>query len=177
MQLVVSYLVPIEWAQNQASVMDDVDSKVRRVDDDLTGIHVAWRHAGAPLPGPAPVYSAGALPAALAALANSVLGWSVVLDRDEPCIGRALDRVHTKTRPSHTGAVKDSIHLEHYLELCRQLNAAGFPGRLVFVSANKSDFWEAKHKPDIHPELRPQLYTVGLEFFGTWEAALGSLGI
>jgi len=73
--------------------------------------------------------------------------------------------------------VKDSVHLEHYLELCRQLHASGFPGRRVFVSANKADFWEAKNKPDIHPELGPQLTAVGLEFFGTLEAALGSLGI
>ncbi len=73
--------------------------------------------------------------------------------------------------------VKDSIHLEHYLELCRQLRASGFSGRCVFVSANKADFWEAKNKADIHPELDPQLSAVGLEFFGTLEAALGSLGI
>jgi hypothetical protein len=31
--------------------------------------------------------------------------------------------------------------------------------------------------PTIHPELAPQLQAVGLESFGTLEAALGSLGI
>ena len=51
------------------------------------------------------------------------------------------------------------------------------PVRRVFVSANKADFWEAKHKADIHPDLEPQLTAVGLEFFGTLEAALGSLGL
>jgi hypothetical protein len=102
---------------------------------------------------------------------------TAVLDRDEACVGRALDRVHGKARPSHGGMVKDSIHLEHYLELSRQLHAAGFPGRRVFVSANKADFWEAKNKSDIHPDLEPQLRAVGLEFFGALEAALGSLGI
>ena len=106
-----------------------------------------------------------------------MLGSAIVLDRDDTCVGRALDRVHHKARPSHGGMVKDSIHLEHYLELCRQLGAAGFSGRCVFVSANKADFWETKNRADIHPELGPQLSAVGLEFFGSLEAALGSLGI
>jgi hypothetical protein len=176
-QLVVSYLVPVEWAQNQATVLADVEHKTRRVDEDIAEVHLAWQHVGVPLPDPSPTYAGSGLPAALAALAGTVLGWAVVLDRDEPCVGRALDRVHTKARPSHAGMVKDSIHLEHYLELCRQLHASGFPGRRVFVSANKADFWEAKNKADIHPDLEPQLTAVGLEFFGTLEASLGSLGV
>jgi len=176
-QLVVSYLVPVEWGQNRAAVVAEVERKTRRVDEDINEIHVAWKHIGPSVPGPPPTYSGGGLHTALAALADAVLGWAVVLDRDEPCGGRALDRVQNKSRPSHGGMVKDSIHLEHYLELCRQLHASGFPERRVFVSANKTDFWEAKYKPDIHPDLAPQLAAVGLEFFGTLEAALGSLGI
>jgi hypothetical protein len=176
-QLVVSYLVPIEWAQNHATVLADVEHKTRRVDEDLAEIHRAWQHVGSPLPGPSPSYAGAGLPAALAAQASTVLGWAIVLDRDDTCVGRALDRVQSKVRPSHAGMVKDSIHLEHYLELCRQLHAPGFPERRVLVSANKADFWEAKHKADIHPDLEPQLTAVGLEFFGTLEAALGSLGI
>jgi hypothetical protein len=176
-QLVVSYLVPIEWAQNQATVVEEVERKTGHVDEDISEIHVAWKHVGSPLPGLPPNYSGGGLPAALASLAGTVLGWAAVLDRDEPSVGRALDRVHNKWRPSHAGMVKDSIHLEHYLELCRQLHTSGFPGRRVFVSANKTDFWEAKNKPDIHPDLAPQLAAVGLEFYGSLEAALGSLGI
>ena len=176
-QLVISYLVPVEWAQNQATVLDEVERKTRRVDEDIAEIYRAWQHAGAPLPGLLPSYAGAGLPAALAALAGSVLGWATVLDREDACIGRALDRVQRKARPSHAGMVKDSIHLEHYLELCRQLSASSFPGRKVFVSANKADFWEAKIKADIHPDLALQLAAVGLEFFGSLEAALGSLGI
>ena len=176
-QLVVSYLVPVEWAQNQATVIADVERKTRHVDEDIAEIHPAWQHAGSPLPGPALTYAGAGLPAALAALAGTVLSWAAVLDRDDTCVGRALDRVHNKARPSHGGMVKDSIHLEHYLELCRRLHAAGFPERRVFVSANKADFWEAKNNPSIHPDLEPQLTAVGLEFFGTLEAALGGLGV
>ncbi len=176
-QLAVSYLVPIEWAQNQATVLADVENHTRHVDAHLADIHRAWQHAATSLPGPPPGYAGRGLPGALAALAGAVLGWATVLDRDDTCVGRALDRVHDKLRPSHAGMVKDSIHLEHYLELCRQLRVSGFSARCVLVSANKADFWEAKNKADIHPDLEPQLSAVRLEFFGTLEAALGSLGI
>jgi hypothetical protein len=177
LQLVVTYLVPVEWAQNHATVIADVEHKTRHVDQEIADIHLAWQHAGSPLPGPVPGYAGAGLPAALAGLAGTVLGSAVVLNRDDTCVGRALDRIHGKQRPSHSGMVKDSIHLEHYLELCRQLHTAGFSERRVFVSANKADFWEAKNKPDIHPDLEPQLTAVGLEFLGTLEAALGSLGV
>src|SRR5947209_2948721 len=82
------------------------------------------------------------LTAALAALAGTILGSAAAPDRDEASVCRALDRVHNKVRPSHAGMLKDSIHLEHYLDLSRQLHASGFPRRRVFVSANKADFWE-----------------------------------
>jgi hypothetical protein len=110
-------------------------------------------------------------------MADRVLGWATVLDKDEACVGRALDRVYDKRRPSHSGMVKDSIHLEHYLDLCRQLHASGYSKRRVFVSANKADFCAAKDKSDIHPDLKGELAAVGLEYFATLEAALGSLGI
>ena len=47
----------------------------------------------------------------------------------------------------------------------------------VFVIANKADFWDAKNNPSIHPDLEPQRTAAGMEFFGTLEAALGSLGV
>ncbi len=177
LQIAVSYLVPLEWDQNQANVLADAEHKVRHVDEDVAAIMIVWQHAGAPLPVPSPSYAGRGLPAALASLADAVLSCAVVLGRDASCVSRALDRVHDKARPSHVGMVKDSIHLEHYLELCHQLHALGFPERRVFVSANKADFWEAKNLSDIHPDLEPQLAAVELEFFGTLEAALGSLGL
>src|SRR5438132_1683196 len=47
-KFVVSYLVPVEWAQNQAKVIADVELKTRNVDKDIAEIHLAWQHAGAP---------------------------------------------------------------------------------------------------------------------------------
>ena len=79
-----------------------------------------------------------------------------------------LDRVKTKTRPSHSGAIKDSIHLEHFLNLSRLLTAAGFAEPRVFVSSNSSDFALDTSKPeDLHTDLVPELSAAGLEFFGS----------
>src|SRR5947207_3692671 len=41
-QLVVTYLVSVEWVQNQASVSAEVERKTRRVDEDIAEIHLAW---------------------------------------------------------------------------------------------------------------------------------------
>jgi hypothetical protein len=176
-KFVVSYLVPVEWVQRKAAVLTEVEDKMRSIDEAIAEIHLAWQYTGSPLSSTPPSYAGSGLPIALAALADRVLGWATMLDRDDACVNRAVDRVHNKLRPSHSGMVKDSIHLEHYLELCRQLHASTFPSRRVFVSANKSDFCAAKDKSAIHPELAPQLAAVGLEYFLTLEAALGSLGI
>lgn len=99
-----------------------------------------------------------------------------VLDRDPACVQLALDRVFAKRRPSHDGQVKDSIHLEHYLELSRLLQAGGFAERRVFVSGNRSDFWDGP-LPRIHTSIEPDLIAVGLEFFGDLRSAVGSLRI
>lgn len=174
-QLVGSYLVPVEWTQNLAAVIADLEQTTRHLDKAVADIYLAWMHINAPLPEQPPVYSGKGL--ALETMANGVLGRIAILDRDDACVSRALDRVHHKVRPSHAGMVKDSIHLEHYLDLSRLLQTAGYGRRRVFVSANKADFWETRQKAVIHPDLKPQLDAVGLEFFGTLEAAMGSLGI
>jgi hypothetical protein len=176
-KFVISYLVPVEWAQNKQAVLTEVEAKTRKVDEAIAEVHLAWQYAGSPLTSPPPSYAASGLPAALSALADRILAWASVLDRDDACVLRAVERVHNKSRPSHSGMLKDSIHLEHYLELCRQLRDSGFPSRRVFVSANKSDFCVAKDKSAVHPDLAPQLTAVGLEYFVTLEAALGWLGI
>ncbi|HET6882428.1 MAG TPA: hypothetical protein VFI31_19840 [Pirellulales bacterium] len=176
-KFVVSYLVPVEWTQHKASIVAEVEATMRKVDEAIADIHLAWQYTSSPLTGPAPSYAGAGLSAALATLADRVLAWATVLDKEDGCIANALDRVHQKSRPSHKGAVKDSIHLEHYLELSGQLQASNFPSRRVFVSGNKSDFCAAKDNPAIHPDLAPQLAAVGLEFFHSLEAAMGSLGI
>jgi hypothetical protein len=99
-----------------------------------------------------------------------------VLKEDRECVMRALHRVKWKRRPSHTKEIKDSIHLENYLELARRLRASGYLEPILFVSTNKKDFWAAD-KPDPHPDLAEELADAGLEFIGELPIALRRLGI
>ena len=175
-QLVVSYLVPIEWSQNKDTVVEEVAKKLRAMDASISEVHLAWRHEGHSLGEATPAYATNNLPERLAALANDLLTAAVRLDQDADCVGRALDRVHRKRRPSHEGKVKDSIHLEHYLELCRRLEAKEYKEPRVFVSANKADFGDEAGR-SVHPELEDDFLNAGLKYFTSLEAALGQLNI
>jgi hypothetical protein len=177
-QLVVSFLVPVEWGQNLPAVVEEGARYLRKVDEQVREVHAAWGHLGSPLPHPPPAYSGPQVTDRLQRLAELLLNHAVVLDRDDGSVERATNRVIHKRRPSHKGAVKDSIHLEHYLELTRQLRQVGFTEPCVFVSANKADFWEDRARANLHPELVADLGPpLNLEFFGGLGAALGRLGI
>ena len=100
------------------------------------------------------------------------------LDEDPACVRRELDRVKTKTKPSAGGAIKDSIHLEHFLELSRRLATRGLTEPRVFVSSNTSDFsLDRSNAGVLHPELVGGLSAAGLEFFPSLGPALRHVGL
>jgi hypothetical protein len=176
LQVVVTDLVVHEWGQNIVDVQQKAEQFLRGADQDSALVHDIWSHLGRPL-GTAPTaHAATTLVNDLTALAQAALAQASVLDSDPACVQRALGRVMAKRRPSHAGHVKDSIHLEHYLELSRLLHVAGYAERRVFVSGNRSDFWDGP-LPRIHPSIAAELATVGLEFFGDLRSAIGSLRI
>jgi hypothetical protein len=176
LQVVVTDLVPHEWGQNIAEVQQKTRQFLVQADEDSTLVHAAWSHLGRPLGSTPSDHAATTLVNELTAFAQAVMAQARVLDSDPPCVQRALDRVLAKRRPAHDGRVKDSIHLEHYLELSRLLHAGGFAERRVFVSGNRSDFWDGP-LPRIHASIAPDLAAVGLEFFGDLRSAVGSLRI
>jgi hypothetical protein len=176
LQVVITDLVPHEWGQNIADVQQKASQFLDQTDQDSALVHGAWSHLGRPLGTSPSAHAATALVNELTVLAQAVMAQACVLDRDPPCVQRALDRVLAKRRPSHDGQVKDSIHLEHYPELSRLLHAGGFAERRVFVSGNRSDFWDGP-LPRIHTLIAPDLAAVGLEFFGDLRSAVGSLRI
>jgi hypothetical protein len=115
---------------------------------------------------------------ALTSLSESLIQSATVLDEDQNCLMRAFDRVKQKQRPSHKKEIKDSVHLEHYQELARQLNAAAFAQPVIFVSTNGADFWPDTNTPQYpHVDLRAELKTVALIFYGRLEYALRHLQI
>jgi hypothetical protein len=176
LQVVVTDLVPHEFAQNLAEVQKKAKEFLVQADKDSTLVHGAWSHLSSPLGSIPSAHAANTLVNELTGLAQAVMAQARVLDSDPTCVHRALDRVLAKRRPSHDDRVKDSIHLEHYLELSRLLHTGGFTERRVFVSGNRSDFWDAP-LPRIHASIAPEMAAVGLEFFGDLRSAMGSLRI
>ena len=69
-----------------------------------------------------------------------------------------------RRRPSHKGQIKDSIHLEHYLEFSRQLRQARFSEPIIFVSGSKADVWDGPRQ--LHRNLKDEFDTAGLQCFG-----------
>jgi hypothetical protein len=176
LQLVITYLVRHEWEQDRDGVQLEIDKDLQKLDEKIGLIGDASKEVGLDF---VPPVSLAEMPLVqkLNDLAEALMSRAMILEKDGDCIERALDRLMAKRRPSHSKELKDSIHLEHYLELCRRLRHGHFVERCLFVSANKSDFWQDKTNPKIHPDLESELQGVGLEFFGKLEAAVGQLRI
>lgn len=175
MLVVVTELVRHEWMQNVDGVKEKLQKFLDRADKTNEAIHDAWACLDSAVPPPPAKHGGRGLVDRLAGLAAAVLGQASILEQEPDCVGRALHRVYAKTRPSHNGLIKDSLNLEHYLQLARNLKSAGFGERVAFVSSNKSDFWTGKNDADVHPDIRGELSTAGLEFFGDLRSAVGSL--
>jgi hypothetical protein len=178
LQTVITSLIRIEWMQNYPDVLiKETRQELSDLDKRISRVHATWNSLGSPLPNRAPRYHEPSLPENLKNLAESLLSNSMELAEDSDCIGRALDRVKSKTRPSKGGAIKDSIHLEHFLELSRRLAARGFTEPRVFVSSNTSDFSLDSKADILHPELVSDLSAAGLEFFPSLGPALHHVGL
>ncbi len=177
-QLVVTSLVLREWVQRRDDVRDEVTKWLAYTDRQIFEIHRAWERLGRPLATPRFTYHDPDLVNRLTTLAESLLRSSAVLHEDTTCVMRALQRVKWKNRPSHNKQIKDSIHLETYLELSRKVRDAGYGQPVIFASTNSSDFWEDKNTPERpHAELVDDLATADVVFFGRLPLALRHLGL
>jgi hypothetical protein len=177
-QLVVTSLVVIEWGQNKDQVRQEMTDWIIESDRRVLEIHRTWDRVGSPVMTQAPTYMDPRWIDLLTSLGESLIQGAVVLDDDNGCVMRAIDRLKQKRRPSHRKEIKDSIHLEHYLEISRQLHAAGYTQPAVFVSTNSSDFWADKNTPSApHTDLEAELAAAHLTFYGKIEFALRHLAI
>ncbi|MGO9597298.1 MAG: PIN domain-containing protein [Isosphaeraceae bacterium] len=177
-QLVMTSLVVLEWEQNKDQVRQEMRNWLAETDKRLIEIHKTWDRVGKPKLTPAPTYLEQPLIDALTLLGESLIQIAIILDEDNDCVMRALDRVKQKRRPSHRNEIKDSIHLEHYQELARRLNAAGFAQPVIFVSTNKADFWADTNTPEYpHVDLRADMKAVDMLFYGRLAYALRHLHV
>jgi hypothetical protein len=172
---VITFLVRHEWRQNVEGSRTRASGHLLETDQRLRRVLDCCEHAEIAVDSPTADFALLPLVQGLVDLAERLMGRALVLERDTSCVDRALSRVMDRRRPSHKGEIKDSIHLEHYLELSRRLRQANFSEPILFVSANKADFWDGQ--PQLHRELRDEFNDAGLQFFGRLEAALGRLGI
>ena len=188
LRVVITYLVKHEWEQNlefvRIQALGDLQKKTRQVEV----INEARVQVGLST-FDMPNFDGPQIIDGLIGLARGIIDRATALKQDRECIDRALERVMTHQRPSHKNMIKDSIHLEHYLELSRQLKAKSFGERCYFVSGNKADFWAEKDKsrleldltgknePRLHPDLEPDLIDAGLIFEPMLERAVSLLGI
>lgn len=178
LQLVVTELVGHEWGQRKDEVIKDAQKWLKETDRHIKQVHRAWEELDKPLAHRAPKYFDPALTDDLSALSKALLDQAVVLREEAACVARALDRVKQKRWPSHEGQIKDSIHLEHFLELSSQLVAAGHTAERIFVSTNKADFWEDKNTAERpHEKLADDFNKAKLLFQGRLPLALPHLGI
>jgi hypothetical protein len=167
--LVVGELVAIEFGQNEHAVR--IDSRnAMEVFQRVYDVGVALAIWGTTAPNAAPITDD------LVLLAQNLLARSKMIDGDSTCLGRAMNRVVNKRRPAQSGRIKDAFLLEQYLEFSRQLRATGFSMRCAFASTNTEDYAENR-KARIHPDLEVEFLAVGLEYFNTLHAAVGSLGL
>ena len=68
-----------------------------------------------------------------------------------------------KPPPSQKGGeIKDSTILEECLEVCRLLQAAGFPRKRLFCTSKTDDYCDATKS--LHPALAAEFGPVGLGF-------------
>ena len=177
----VTELVNLEWEQNREAVsveaaryLESTDSRVRNIIDAAQILRIETDHVP-------PNHSGSPLIEQLNLLSDQLRRRAIPIQESSACVQRALDRVKTKSRPSHKGMIKDSIHLEHYLELARQLKAGNYTPRCIFVSGNKDDFWapsgQKNYSSRPHPDLADEMRTAGLEFSGDLVSALGQAGL
>jgi len=174
-QIVITYLVEREWGQNLEKIRNKASNFLRETDKRVAMIDDVLQHAAVDVGRPLLQYSDLPLVQSLVDMAEDLVGRSIILSQEGVCVDRALARVIEQQRPSRNGNIKDSIHLEHYLELSKALGRSQFSEPRLFVSANKSDYWEGSPEP--HPELRGGFDEAGLQFFGKLDAAVGVLRI
>ena len=175
LQVIITSLVQHEWRQTIEGSIKRASSHLIETDQRIARVVDSCEHAKIAVGRPPADYARLPLVQGLVDLAESLMSGAMILAKDDLCIERALSRVMDRRRPSHKGQIKDSIHLEHYLELSRQLSQAHFSQPILFVSANKADFWDGP--PQLHSDLKNEFDNVGLHFFGKLEAALGRLGL
>jgi hypothetical protein len=161
--LIIASMVPTEWTYHAPRVRDEVQSHLKKIQDQSVHFHEACAILGITLTFGRPFYSGVGLAESLYDLSKALLDGSIDLDRHAGCESRGVGRVVTKTPPSKQGSeVKDCVIVEECLELTRQLRANGFVRKCVFCTSNLNDYGGPDGR--LHPALAPDFAAVDMTF-------------
>jgi hypothetical protein len=134
----VSEIVEQEFRTHENDVATELQGLLNSLDTCASDLARSGRYRGD--------YSATApLASSLHDLSVDLLGNSEIVASDTICERRAAYRMAAmvppcKSRGSNNNS--DCRIIEHYLEIARQLSAASFPFRVIFVTSNKKDYGE-----------------------------------
>jgi hypothetical protein len=158
--LVAASMIPTEWKDNAQKVRDEINGKLKKIQDQAGMFHEACSTLGISLTFGRPVYSSIALIERLHDLSKELLDRSIELEMNATIWKCGGDRHVSKLPP---GEFKDCVIVEECLELTRQLRENGFASRCVFCTANMKDYGESGGKK-LHPTLAAEFAKIDLSF-------------
>jgi hypothetical protein len=161
-RVVVSYIVQHEWGKNHEKVLDEAKKHLAEIHDQANHFHDACGVFGIN-PGFARVnYEGLGVAEQMDILSRQVLDCSVVIDADNECSGKAMNRVMLNLPPSTKGGeAKDCTIVEQYLAVSGILHAGGFPRKCVFCTSNTNDYYD---QAGLHANLAADFVGAGLRF-------------
>lgn len=160
-QLVVTYMVMKEWADNSLLVRDEVLGKVRQLNEQIDVAHEVCAVAGIST-GLKSIYDGNAIASQLQQVSTKLLNSAIIVEKDANCSANAYERVVNNVPPARKGGqLKDCDIVEHYLTLSEKLTSSHFVPKRLFVSSNTKDYCQDGR---LHSTLQAEFSRVGLAF-------------
>lgn len=165
--LVASHILPTEFGHNLAAARADCSAAASACDLVLE-VAAGLNLVSGPPPG------AAAVTPRLVELAEQLRDSATILPDDPTCLRWAFERVLGKQQPGQSGGVKDAYLIAQCFELVASLRGRGFAPRCAFSSSNTRDFANP-NSTRVHDHLSAEFSRLGLEYFVSLHAAVGSL--
>ena len=160
-QLVVTYMVMKEWADNSLLVRDEVLGKIRQLNEQIDVAHEVCAAARIST-GLKSIYDGTAIASQRQQVSTKLLNSAIIVEKDANCGANAYERVVNNVPPARKGGQpKDCDIVEHYLSLSEKLTSAHFVPKRLFVSSNTKDYCQ---EGKLHSRLQAEFSRVGLEF-------------
>ncbi len=142
--IVILELVEKEWRENVGNVSIELEKHIQELHDNLIKFSDTLEKIGTI----SPFYNADLrsfdIEHKLYCLSEKLLKSSIIMENDDNCKIRAMDRVSIDAAPAGSkhrkNEAKDCMIIEHYLYLCQELRSNTFAEKCLFVSSNTQDY-------------------------------------